>query len=54
MAGGVALGPNKLYRWTPGQSLATIKLIPEDEAKKILKQAADTGPMFEVAAAGGK
>ena len=50
MAAGVASTPAKLYRWTVGQSLATITLIPDPEAKKILKQAADNGPMVEVAA----
>ncbi|VTR91836.1 unnamed protein product [Gemmata massiliana] len=52
VAVGVAVAPPKLYRWTVGQSLATIKQIPDSEAQKILKQAADSGPMFEVAAAG--
>ncbi len=46
MAGTIPAAPAKLYRWTVGQSLATIKLVPDDEAKKILKQVAATGPMF--------
>jgi hypothetical protein len=41
----------KYYRWPVGQSLATIKLIPDDEAKKILKQAEAGGPVLNVAVA---
>lgn len=54
MAASVAVvGPPKLYRWTAGQSLATIVELTEDEAKKVLKRAAENGPMLDVAAAGG-
>lgn len=45
----------RLYRWTVGQSLATMDKegeLTEDEAKKVLKQAADNGPMLDVAATG--
>ncbi len=48
----VAIRSPKYYRWTVGQSLAEIKPIPDDEVKKILKQVADTGPVFEVASTG--
>lgn len=43
----------KLYRWTVGQSLAAMDKegeLTENEAKKILKRAADNGPMLDVAA----
>ena len=43
--------PPKYYRWNVGQSLATIKAIPEDEAKKIVEQAEAAGPVLGVAAA---
>ncbi len=49
MTNGVTLAPGKVYRWTVGQSLATIKELTDSEATKVLKQSADTGPMFEVA-----
>lgn len=45
----------KLYRWTVGQSLLTVDKegeLTEDEAKKVLKQAADNGPMLDLAATG--
>lgn len=41
----------KYYRWTVGQSLATIKQIPDVEAQKILKQAESSGPVLNVAIA---
>ena len=41
----------KYYRWAVGQSLAALKAIPEDEAKKIIKQADADGPVSGVAAA---
>ncbi len=48
MTNGVVLAPGKVYRWTVGQSLNTIEELTETEAKKVLKQSADTGPMFEI------
>ncbi len=54
MAAGVAPAPSKLYRWTVGQSLLTIVQLPDNEAKRLLKQAADNGPMAEVAAIGAQ
>lgn len=56
IAGNVATGlaltpkaPPKLYRWTVGQSLASIASLSDEEAMKVLKQAADGGPMLDVA-----
>ena len=48
MAGTIPAAPSKLYRWSVGQSLATVagKQIPDEDAKKIIKQADATGPMF--------
>jgi hypothetical protein len=43
----VAAPPPKYYRWAVGNSLAGLKLIPDDEAKKILKRAEATGPVFD-------
>ncbi|MDY3561678.1 hypothetical protein R5W23_002959 [Gemmata sp. JC673] len=51
-AGIVASAP-KLYRWTVGQSLYTMTKegpLSERDAQKVLKQAADSGPMLEIAA----
>lgn len=45
----VAIKKPVLYRWQVGQSLATIKVISDDEAKKILKAADTSGPVFDVA-----
>jgi len=39
----------KYYRWPVGSSLAGLKVIPDDEAKKILKQAEIDGPVPDVA-----
>lgn len=52
-AGPIVAGPPapKYYRWGVGQSLLALKAIPEDEAKKIIKQADAGGPVFGVAAA---
>ncbi len=50
MTNGVTLAPGKVYRWKVGDSLALLKEIADDDAKKLLKQAADNGPMFEVVA----
>ncbi len=49
----IAAGPPapKYYRWGVGQSLLALKAIPEDEAKKIIKQADAAGPVSGVAAA---
>lgn len=50
---GVTAGAPKLYRWTVGQSLADVEkegALTEKEAKKALQQAADNGPMLDVAA----
>ncbi|AWM41714.1 hypothetical protein GobsT_71920 [Gemmata obscuriglobus] len=50
-AGIVASAP-KLYRWTVGQSLYTMTKdgpLSERDAQKVLKQAADSGPMLEIA-----
>jgi hypothetical protein len=44
----------KLYRWEVGQPLSKLEAIPEAEAKKILKMADESGPVFDVAAAGGR
>jgi hypothetical protein len=55
VAAAVAAGGSpKLYRWTAGQSLAAIQELSADEARKVLKLAADHGPMLDVAAAGGQ
>lgn len=40
----------KLYRWGVGQPLSKLVEIPEGEAKKILKLAEESGPVFDVAA----
>jgi hypothetical protein len=50
MIGNVPSAP-KYYRWVVGQSLATIKQVPDDEAKKLIKQAEATGPILNVATA---
>jgi hypothetical protein len=42
----VAAPQPKFYRWTVGQSLAALKLIPDEEGQKILKQAEADGPVF--------
>lgn len=42
----------KLYRWLVGQSLSKLEEIPEAEAKKILKVADESGPVFDVASMG--
>lgn len=46
----VAVPKPKLYRWEVGQTLAKLREIPEDDAKKILRIAEATGPVFDVAA----
>jgi hypothetical protein len=46
-----ATPPPKYYRWSVGQSLAAIKHVPDDEAKKIMKQAEASGPVLNVAIA---
>lgn len=45
----VAVKKPVLYRWPVGQSLATIKVISESEAKKIMQTADANGPVFDVA-----
>ncbi|MFM8271672.1 MAG: hypothetical protein ACKODX_04985 [Gemmata sp.] len=48
MTNGVSLLPGKVYRWPVGQSLKSIEELTDSEAKKVLKQAADTGPMLDI------
>ena len=45
----VAVSPPKYYRWSVGQPLSGIKLIPDAEIKQILKTAEAIGPVFDVA-----
>ena len=40
-----------LFRWVSGKSLATLAEIPKDEARTILRRAAETGPVGATAAA---
>jgi hypothetical protein len=44
-----AIPPVKYYRWPVGQPLKDIKLLKEDEAKKIQKLVEAAGPVFDVA-----
>jgi hypothetical protein len=49
---GAAQPKPKLYRWEVGQPLSKLEEIPEEEAKKILKMAEESGPVFDIAAMG--
>jgi hypothetical protein len=42
--------PPKIYRWQVGHSLAGLKALPEDEAKKYHKLAEVAGGQVDVAA----
>ncbi len=46
----VAVSKPRYYRWPVGQPLAKIQELNEDEAKKILKVADASGPVFDVTA----
>ncbi|QJW97185.1 hypothetical protein [Frigoriglobus tundricola] len=52
LGGNMIVGPPalKYYRWGVGQSLATIKLLKDEEAKKVLQHAEAAGPVMDVAA----
>jgi hypothetical protein len=45
----VAIPRPKMYRWEVGQPLSKLQEIPEEDARKILKQVEESGPVFDVA-----